>query len=38
MVVVGSKADLEEERTQEGIYPAPWAHAHNSESIIGSVE
>ncbi|XP_065911388.1 NF-kappa-B inhibitor-interacting Ras-like protein 2 isoform X1 [Dysidea avara] len=29
MVVVGSKADLEEERTHEAIYPAPWARAHN---------
>ena len=32
MVVVGSKADLEEERTHEAIYPAPWARAHNSKS------
>ncbi|XP_065911389.1 NF-kappa-B inhibitor-interacting Ras-like protein 2 isoform X2 [Dysidea avara] len=31
MVVVGSKADLEEERTHEAIYPAPWARAHNSK-------
>ena len=34
MVVVGSKSDLEEERTQEAIYPAPWARAHNSKSQL----
>jgi len=30
MVVVGTKADLEEERTQEAVYPASWARVHNS--------
>ena len=31
MVVVGSKADLQEERIQDAVYPESWATAHNGQ-------